>query len=505
MTIKILSNFNSAVGNGDYLESGLFTSMPLRLHAGDRLIVAFSDDNGGGMAQNNISILGNPNNQPFVFNSSLRYETLIATTGPWFWYSITLSEDVINSNGDFYLVFNSSGASGNYVFGAVWFLSGVKDSDFFVSASTVSMTPTSGTTRSFTSTTTTPNQCVLGVVSPSPIDTTNPANTINAFTPSGWNSFLVRNAGEAGDPIGCFSAISKVDVTFSTTETVSCSVLGPTNLQVYSIRLLSNEKVKTLMYESWNGSGLVAGKVPNFGGGTWLVTGQSSYSNGTVYQNLDAGSGCFHSVTYTNSRITTDIINVESFRGATVTVELFARATTTAASTCYKAVLHPNYVIIMRRVNGVDTQLAGNTRSEYSSDVESALEVSGSTIRVYIGGALFLEATDTSITGPGYSGFYTNWAFVDEDTGSLSSNVGRITISEPFSQLSSNLPGKNLSVSPTAGVGVGYLGSGDIALLSTSLVAALNATQIPVDIKKLNNATILGTGTAVDKWRGVGV
>lgn len=39
-------------------------------------------------------------------------------------------------------------------------------------------------------------------------------------------------------------------------------------------------------------------------------------------------------------------------------------------------------------------------------------------------------------------------------------------------------------------------------VITIAMLAALNATTIPVDTKKMNGATVLGVGTSGDKWRG---
>ncbi len=49
------------------------------------------------------------------------------------------------------------------------------------------------------------------------------------------------------------------------------------------------------------------------------------------------------------------------------------------------------------------------------------------------------------------------------------------------------------------------LTQGDIDAIAAAVLAALNATTIPVDAKKLNGATIIGDGTDGNAWRGVGV
>ena len=38
--------------------------------------------------------------------------------------------------------------------------------------------------------------------------------------------------------------------------------------------------------------------------------------------------------------------------------------------------------------------------------------------------------------------------------------------------------------------------------ITASVIAALNATTIPVDVQKMNSANVLGTGIESDKWRG---
>ena len=78
-------------------------------------------------------------------------------------------------------------------------------------------------------------------------------------------------------------------------------------------------------------------------------------------------------------------------------------------------------------------------------------------------------------------------------------------------QIDGNL---NMAIIPVAGVYVGrktsaaYIttavgGSGPTAeSIAAAVLAALNATTIPVDARKMNGAAILGDGTAEDLWRG---
>ena len=41
--------------------------------------------------------------------------------------------------------------------------------------------------------------------------------------------------------------------------------------------------------------------------------------------------------------------------------------------------------------------------------------------------------------------------------------------------------------------------------IAAAVLAALQATTIPVDALKMNGADIIGDGSATDPWRGVGV
>jgi len=54
----------------------------------------------------------------------------------------------------------------------------------------------------------------------------------------------------------------------------------------------------------------------------------------------------------------------------------------------------------------------------------------------------------------------------------------------------------------TTAVGGSGPSAGDIA---SAVLAALNATAIPVNIVEMNSAPLIGTGTLGDDWRGVGV
>ncbi|CAB4159151.1 hypothetical protein UFOVP707_57 [uncultured Caudovirales phage] len=47
-------------------------------------------------------------------------------------------------------------------------------------------------------------------------------------------------------------------------------------------------------------------------------------------------------------------------------------------------------------------------------------------------------------------------------------------------------------------------GSGPSAAdIAAALLASLNATQIPVDVRRMNGSQVIGTGASGDPWRGV--
>lgn len=43
--------------------------------------------------------------------------------------------------------------------------------------------------------------------------------------------------------------------------------------------------------------------------------------------------------------------------------------------------------------------------------------------------------------------------------------------------------------------------SGDVETITAAVLAALNSTTIPVDVKKINNTTIVGSGVSGNSWR----
>jgi len=45
----------------------------------------------------------------------------------------------------------------------------------------------------------------------------------------------------------------------------------------------------------------------------------------------------------------------------------------------------------------------------------------------------------------------------------------------------------------------------DVNEIAAAVVAALNSTTIPVDVKKMNSSNVIGTGQVGNDWRGEGV
>ena len=61
------------------------------------------------------------------------------------------------------------------------------------------------------------------------------------------------------------------------------------------------------------------------------------------------------------------------------------------------------------------------------------------------------------------------------------------------------------AVGTTGGTWSGSISDEDIARIVAAVLAALQATAIPVDAKKMNGAPITGDGSVLNPWRGVGV
>lgn len=64
----------------------------------------------------------------------------------------------------------------------------------------------------------------------------------------------------------------------------------------------------------------------------------------------------------------------------------------------------------------------------------------------------------------------------------------------------------SLIVGNSAGLITVATGGGPSAVdIANALIAALNATRIPVNVEKINDAEVIGDGTIGNDWRGVGV
>lgn len=69
-----------------------------------------------------------------------------------------------------------------------------------------------------------------------------------------------------------------------------------------------------------------------------------------------------------------------------------------------------------------------------------------------------------------------------------------------------NVNNVSLLIGNSAGLIAVSTGGGPSAVdIAAALVAALNATTIPVDTRRMNGAIVQGDGSAANKWRGVGV
>lgn len=58
---------------------------------------------------------------------------------------------------------------------------------------------------------------------------------------------------------------------------------------------------------------------------------------------------------------------------------------------------------------------------------------------------------------------------------------------------------------PVQAQGIATGGGPSAAAIAAAVLAALQATAIPVDVEKMNGADVIGTGAESDPWRGVGV
>lgn len=183
-----------------------------------------------------------------------------------------------------------------------------------------------------------------------------------------------------------------------------------------------------LVTENWSGSGLVDGKVPTTGGGTWVASASMDYSSGIANPGVDFAPTAYHSETYTNARFTGVTYAGILFPSTNQPVYLYARAdiNTGFPTNCYYVTRNasPTNIVLVKRVSSNDTTLG--TFEINSNGLPIGLEVSGSAIKVYANGAVVISVTDSSITAAGYWGFGLTYGESGEETGN--SSMGPITI-----------------------------------------------------------------------------
>jgi hypothetical protein len=186
-----------------------------------------------------------------------------------------------------------------------------------------------------------------------------------------------------------------------------------------------------LLTETWlDGSGLVDGKVPTTGGGTWIAPNGMSYNSGMASPDTSFRTNtAFHSTTYTNVRFSGAVTSGTTGPSQNHLLFIYARASAnnSASSDCYYVICSaiPASIFLRKRVGGVDTTL--NTFSADTANGETVgLQISGSAIKVYYNGAIVISATDTSIIAAGYWGFGLTYGEVGEVGGN--SSMGAITI-----------------------------------------------------------------------------
>jgi hypothetical protein len=266
-----------------------------------------------------------------------------------------------------------------------------------------------------------------------------------------------------------------------------------------------------LVYDAWGGSVGVNGRTPTIGGGTWIDPTLLAQTGGVyVYSADNSGlnANVRHSVAVQDARIG-GIVEPMGSQAGYSTARLFLRADSTFQNGYYVECFDdgqngPAGIKLIKLVSGTSTELGSvgyTTPQVFGSLVY--LQVAGSSIKVARNGSIILEATDSTFSSAGFAGFTVN-QYSDENYGH-EARFQAITIETPTLDVNSPTPGRNVSNGLVATIGVGYLGSADITLITNSLVSALNATRIPVNMTKINNATVLGTGTDADKWRGSGV
>lgn len=93
-------------------------------------------------------------------------------------------------------------------------------------------------------------------------------------------------------------------------------------------------------------------------------------------------------------------------------------------------------------------------------------------------------------------------------TGSSSIDAGQAVGEQNAMAPAANVTGAGLISAGDATGGGSFSGSlsdEDIARIVVAVMAAMNATTIPVNVKAMNSATVIGDGSEIDPWRGQGV
>ena len=263
-----------------------------------------------------------------------------------------------------------------------------------------------------------------------------------------------------------------------------------------------------LVSDTWAGAGgALNGKVPTTGGGTWVNTdANANYGFDAVSCGAVGGTSVRHSASVANCRIGGQFNFAQVLPGT-----LWLRADSNFQNGYYARFFDglgqsglKTYVEIYRRVAGGNTLLIKSpdlsTGSLNAADV--SFQAADSTLVVGVAGAQLLSVADATFSS-GFPGFAVEKGIEGEET--FDTTLGPITIETPYLDVASTAAPKNITKGQPSTVGVGYLGAADIALISQSILATLQATTIPVDVQLMNSAEVIGTGTTGDAWRGVGV
>jgi hypothetical protein len=153
---------------------------------------------------------------------------------------------------------------------------------------------------------------------------------------------------------------------------------------------------------------------------------------------------------------------------------------------------------------------AGYAYNDLSLPADSTKEICGQITTWPSAGTLTAyEDTSFDFSGaPDGTYTFTYQLYVD---GVATGSPATVTLS--VGTISGNASGTPASITlsaPTAtatgeGSFSGSISDADIDRIVASVLAALNATTIPVDMQKTNGAEIIGDGSEANPWRGVGV